>query len=101
MEEFEDTSEDKESEVVLGIGDGLMVVGDGSGGLHEGTENGCGLAITDVVRGFLFQTDTQLAYQILLFHFFSMLNPTYSNLLYSLYSYDLLRNLFVIFTLLL
>ncbi len=82
MEEFEDTAENKESEVVLGVGDCLMVVGDGSGGLHEGTEDGCGLAISDVVRRFLFQTGAQLCDQILLFHFISMLNLTYSNLLY-------------------
>ncbi len=49
MEELEDTAEDKESEVILSVGNGSMVVRNGSGGLNERTVDGCGLTITDVV----------------------------------------------------
>ena len=42
------------------VGDGLLVVGDGSGGLEEGGEDGAGLAVSDVVRGLFVKTGGQL-----------------------------------------
>ena len=49
IEKFEDATEYKESKVGFSVGDGMMVVGYGSGRLHEGLINGSGLAISDVV----------------------------------------------------
>jgi hypothetical protein len=49
VKELEDTAEDKQSEVVLSVGDGSMVIRNGSGGLNERTVDGCSLTISDVV----------------------------------------------------
>ncbi len=75
MKELEDTAEDKQSEVVLSVGDGSMVIRNGSGGLNERTVDGCSLTISDVVWRFLFQTQTQLRYQILLIHSYLDVEP--------------------------
>ena len=60
IEEFEDTAKDKECEVIFCVGDGLLVVGDGGGGLEEGGEDCGGLAVSDVVGGLFVETGGEL-----------------------------------------
>ncbi len=60
IEQFEDTAKDKECEVILCVGDGLLVVGDGGGGLEKGGEDGGGFAVGDVVGGLLVETRGEL-----------------------------------------
>ena len=44
----------------MGIGDGGVVMGDGSGGLDKGLIDSGGFAISDIVGGLLLKTKSEL-----------------------------------------
>ena len=80
--ELENTTKDEKGEVILSIGDGLMVVGDGCGRLHERLIDCRSFAVSDVLSGLLFETKTQLGYYVFLLHASMMLIQQFDSIYY-------------------
>lgn len=67
-EQLEDTTEYKESEVILSVGDGLVIVGDGGGGLNERLEDVCSFTVGDILLGLFFEFGAELGDEVFFLH---------------------------------
>lgn len=79
---------------MLSVGDGLVIIGDGGGGLHEGLVDGGCFAVGNVLLWFLFEFRAELGDEVLFFHCLLTFNNYILGLIYYTFDYnlDLLRN---------
>lgn len=67
-EKFEDTAEYKESEVVFCVGDGMLIMWDGGGGLDEWLEDVGGFAVGHILLCLLFKFRAELGDEVFFLH---------------------------------
>ena len=67
-EQLEDTTEYKESKVILSVGDSLVIVRNVCGGLNEGLEDVGGFAVGDILLGLFFEFGTELGDKVFFLH---------------------------------
>ena len=67
-EQLVDAAEYKEGEVMFSIGDGLVIVGNGGGGLNEGLEDIGSFAVGDILLWLFFEFGTELGDEVFFLH---------------------------------